>query len=240
MLFDAKFKLEFGLRAVGSTKDMVISNSAYVLHVQARHRDDALKWANVLRQSVEASEWSQNYRDESFAVPRVFKQVATRAQWFVDGEDTYTAMFAAIRAAKKDIFIAGWWICPHTYLLRPPSKYPHSRLDLLLKERAEAGVNIYILMYKEVKVALTLDSMYAKKTLRQMHRNIHVLRDPDFIIKQLGMWSHHEKIVCVDQSVAFVGGLDLCFGRWDNAKHSLFDDEDPKFPGFKDASHMNF
>jgi phospholipase D1/2 len=27
------------------------------------------------------------------------------------------------------------------------------------------------------------------------------------------LWAHHEKIVVVDQLYAFVGGIDLCYGR---------------------------
>lgn len=30
------------------------------------------------------------------------------------------------------------------------------------------------------------------------------------------MWSHHEKIVVIDQKIAYIGGLDLCYGRYDN------------------------
>ena len=37
------------------------------------------------------------------------------------------------------------------------------------------------------------------------------------------LWAHHEKIVVIDQSIAFVGGIDLCYGRWDNKKHQLTD-----------------
>ena len=28
------------------------------------------------------------------------------------------------------------------------------------------------------------------------------------------MWAHHEKLVIIDQSLAFVGGIDLCYGRY--------------------------
>lgn len=28
-------------------------------------------------------------------------------------------------------------------------------------------------------------------------------------------WAHHEKLLLVDRKLAFMGGLDLCFGRWD-------------------------
>jgi hypothetical protein len=37
------------------------------------------------------------------------------------------------------------------------------------------------------------------------------------------LWSHHEKCVIIDQSVAFMGGIDLCFGRWDDDMHRLID-----------------
>lgn len=30
-------------------------------------------------------------------------------------------------------------------------------------------------------------------------------------------WSHHEKLVVVDNMIACIGGLDLCFGRWDTS-----------------------
>ncbi|RLO05278.1 hypothetical protein DYB28_001408, partial [Aphanomyces astaci] len=227
LLFDGGFKLETGLRAVGSAKEFVVTTSAFVLHCQARHKNECIKWANQIRTAAEASEWThhRNRRDGSFAMPR--PHTSSRAQWYVDGEDTYAAMFAAINAAKTEIFIAGWWICPTTSLLRPATDA--SRLDLVLQRRAQAGV-------KEISMALTLDSQYAKKTLRKLHHNIHVLRDPDFIMKQLGLWSHHEKIVCIDQRMAFVGGLDLCFGRWDNARHDLFEPKARTFPG-KDYSN---
>lgn len=37
------------------------------------------------------------------------------------------------------------------------------------------------------------------------------------------MWSHHEKLVVIDNSVACVGGLDICFGRWDTYNCPLVD-----------------
>lgn len=36
-------------------------------------------------------------------------------------------------------------------------------------------------------------------------------------------WAHHEKFIVIDYDVAFIGGLDLCFGRWDNHQHPLAD-----------------
>lgn len=37
------------------------------------------------------------------------------------------------------------------------------------------------------------------------------------------LWAHHEKLVIIDQSVAFIGGIDLAYGRWDDDEHRLTD-----------------
>ncbi|GAB7347274.1 hypothetical protein MBLNU459_g3363t2 [Dothideomycetes sp. NU459] len=36
-------------------------------------------------------------------------------------------------------------------------------------------------------------------------------------------WAHHEKLCLVDGNIAFMGGLDLCYGRWDTNQHSIAD-----------------
>ena len=36
-------------------------------------------------------------------------------------------------------------------------------------------------------------------------------------------WAHHEKLLLVDGKTAFMGGLDLCYGRWDTNQHPLAD-----------------
>ncbi|GAM89123.1 hypothetical protein ANO11243_071580 [Dothideomycetidae sp. 11243] len=37
------------------------------------------------------------------------------------------------------------------------------------------------------------------------------------------LWAHHEKLVIIDRAIAFMGGLDLSFGRWDTYDHPLAD-----------------
>ena len=48
-------------------------------------------------------------------------------------------------------------------------------------------------------------------------------------IYPIGVWTHHEKTVVIDQTLAFVGGIDLCYGRWDTHEHPL-NDNYPKPP----------
>ena len=61
-----------------------------------------------------------------------------------------------------------------------------------------------------------------------MGKNIKVMRHPDRNSADMTsfLWAHHEKLVIVDQKIAFVGGIDLCYGRWDNARHALTDQID--------------
>lgn len=49
------------------------------------------------------------------------------------------------------------------------------------------------------------------------------MRHPDHVSSSVYLWAHHEKIVVIDQSVAFVGGIDLAYGRWDDREHRLTD-----------------
>jgi phospholipase D1/2 len=45
-----------------------------------------------------------------------------------------------------------WWLTPELYLRRPPAYYPEWRLDRVLKRKAEEGVKIYVVVYKEVRL----------------------------------------------------------------------------------------
>lgn len=48
-----------------------------------------------------------------------------------------------------------------------------------------------------------------------MYEIFQVARHPE----QPCMWAHHEKIVIVDQNIAYAGGIDLSYGRWDDHVH---------------------
>ena len=66
---------------------------------------------------------------------------------------------------------------------------------------------------------------YTKKTLRDLHPNIHIQRSPSHFSTGTFYWSHHEKMCVIDEVTAFMGGVDLCFGRWDTPQHVLIDDD---------------
>lgn len=120
--------------------------------------------------------------------------------------------------------IMDWWLSPELYLRRPPAQFEEYRLDRLLLRKAEEGVQIRVIVYKEVTQTMTLSSAHTKHKLESLHHNIRVLRHPDHLGgEQVYFWSHHSKVVCVDNETSCVGGLDICYGRWDTQTHALSD-----------------
>ncbi|XP_058723509.1 phospholipase D zeta 1 [Vicia villosa] len=175
--------------------------------------------------------WCHPHRYGSFAPPRSLNEDDSQAQWFVDGQSAFEVIASSIEDAKSEIFICGWWLCPELYLRRPFQTHASSRLDNLLEAKAKEGVQIYILLYKEVALALKINSVYSKKKLLSIHENVRVLRYPDHFSTGVYLWSHHEKLVIVDNHICFIGGLDLCFGRYDSPEHKVGDIPPLIWPG---------
>ncbi|XP_031373090.1 phospholipase D zeta 2-like [Punica granatum] len=175
--------------------------------------------------------WCNPHRFGSYAPPRGLTEDGSQAQWYIDGEAAFEAIASAIEEAKSEIFVTGWWLCPELYLRRPFQSQSSVRLDALLEAKAKQGVQIYILLYKEVPLALKINSFYSKKKLLGIHENVRVLRCPDHFSTGIYLWSHHEKLVIVDYRVCFLGGLDLCFGRHDTTEHKVGDCPPVLWPG---------
>lgn len=114
------------------------------------------------------------------------------------------------------------------FLLRPAEEFPESRVVDVLGNLADRGVKVYVRLYKELEVSLTINSSHSRTALLERNPNIKVIRHPSMSIRGgIFLWSHHEKLVVVDGKIAFLGGLDLCYGRYDDATHNLIDSESP-------------
>jgi phospholipase D1/2 len=180
--------------------------------------------------------WSQRQRFDSFAPVR--KKIY--AQWLVDGRDYMWNVSRAISMARDVIYIHDWWLSPELYLRRPAAISQKWRLDRLLQRKAQEGVKIFVIMYRNIGAAIPIDSEYSKFSLLDLHPNIFVQRSPNQIRQNTFFWSHHEKICVIDHTVAFCGGVDLCFGRWDTPQHVVVDDKPTGFElddAPKDADH---
>lgn len=65
---------------------------------------------------------------------------------------------------------------------------------------------------------MSLDSASLSKMSKDTLKGLYGMND-DVIL----YWAHHEKLCLIDGRVAFMGGLDMCFGRWDTNQHELSD-----------------
>ncbi|CEJ81882.1 Putative Phospholipase D [[Torrubiella] hemipterigena] len=177
--------------------------------------------AEMLRETV----WNKPQRFESFAPVRT----GVFAQWLVDGRDYMWNVSRAINMAKDVIYIHDWWLTPELYMRRPAAISQKWRLDRLLQKKAREGVKIFVIIYRNVEAAIPIDSEHTKFSLLNLHPNIFVQRSPNQFKKNQFFFAHHEKICVVDHDVAFVGGIDLCFGRWDCPQHPIADDKPTGF-----------
>ncbi|KAL0081875.1 hypothetical protein J3Q64DRAFT_1643019, partial [Phycomyces blakesleeanus] len=249
-LFDNTFKVSRVTKkfaAYHQNSRIRISNSSRSIELKCPTTRVCDEWMENLVKVQKESTWVTNHRFKSFAPPRNL----AKAKWFIDAKDYFEAVAEAILSAKSEIYIEDWWLSPELYLQRPPKENDEYRIDRLLKRKASQGVLIYIVVYKNQPV-LPLDSQHTVDWLSNIHPNIIVQRHAS---TTLWLWAHHEKILVIDHRLAFIGGLDLCFGRYDTQEHTLSDYGGPHnsdnqiFPGqdysnprikdFKNVSQYN-
>ncbi|XP_043512604.1 phospholipase D2 isoform X3 [Frieseomelitta varia] len=222
ILMDNGFGISFGLYTTGLRNGIQIVNLSRHIVIKCGTRRKAKEWMEFIQEvsSKEGRDFIQSNPHNSFAPYRS----PIPAAWFVDGSSYMSAVADALENAKEEIFIADWWLSPEIYMKRPAISSDYWRLDKILERKAYEGVRVFIMIYKEVEVALGINSFYSKQRLvEKCPENIKVLRHPDHARVGVFLWAHHEKIVVVDQNIAFLGGIDLCYGRWDNNEHKLID-----------------
>nr|CAH7741167.1 unnamed protein product [Callosobruchus chinensis] len=221
ILYDQGFEVVTGMYSIGLQTGFHLQTQSRQISVKCYTRRKGKEWTQALKEvaGTTAREFTQMNPNRSFAPIRN----NVTASWFVDGASYMSAIADAIDKAKEEVFITDWWLSPEIYLKRPAIVGEYWQLKNLLKRKADSGVKIYILLYKEVEMALGLNSYYSKQKLVEASENIKVLRHPDHAKAGIFLWAHHEKMVVVDQTYAFVGGIDLCYGRWDDDKHRLTD-----------------
>lgn len=223
LMFKSKFEVTGGKKDTGFVDGIGIDTLRRHFLFRTGSVASRLEWVEAINSAFQSSEWrtSLNRYESSFPI-----RDNCNARSFVDGEEYFAAVYKYLKSAKHHVFISDWWLSPELYLLRPAAEHRDSQLVGILTSLAERGVNIYVHVYKEVALALTMNSLHTVKTLRAAHPNIKAIRHPHRTFRGGSfLWSHHEKLIVIDYKVAFLGGLDLCFGRMDNTEHKLVDNE---------------
>uniref|UniRef100_A0A669EE47 Phospholipase n=1 Tax=Oreochromis niloticus TaxID=8128 RepID=A0A669EE47_ORENI len=221
LLVDKEFTIKMDSKDTETKHGVRIDSLSRTLVFKCSSYRHARWWGQSIESFVRnhGKAFLRDHRFGSFAQ----EQEDIPAKWYVNGKTYMEDVADALEEAKEEIFITDWWLSPEIFLKRPVVEGNRWRLDCILKRKAQQGVRIFVMLYKEVELALGINSGYSKRTLLHLHPNIKVMRHPDHVSSSVYLWAHHEKIVVIDQSVAFVGGIDLAYGRWDDREHRLTD-----------------
>lgn len=142
---------------------------------------------------------------------------ARRGAVLVDAAAYFAVLDTALRAARRSIFIAGWDFDARIKL-RPQDGPEAPTLGILLRWLAEQHpqLEIRVLVWSLAAVhapGAAVPLLFGEEW--HNHPRIRVRLDTNHPLHA----AHHQKIVVIDDSLAFVGGIDLTVGRWDTPQH---------------------
>jgi len=137
----------------------------------------------------------------------------------VDGERAIGEICSALKAARSHVHIAGWHVTPSFAMERRDDSPPRTLRELLaeLAERVPVRVLVWAGPPAPVFEPKRSDVKQVRDELTRGTR-IRCLLDA----RERTMHCHHEKLVIVDDEIAFVGGIDLTSlsgDRWDDEEH---------------------
>ncbi len=149
---------------------------------------------------------------------------ATKATVIVDADNYFRAARSAMLQAKRQILLIGWDFDARIPLTHDPDDHPEAPakvgefLSWLVKQKPE--LDIFILRWDVGALGMfvhgrTLARLFRWTVDRKIHPKLDHFHPPG--------GSHHQKIVVVDDCLAFCGGIDMTRDRWDTRGHR--DDE---------------
>ena len=156
-------------------------------------------------------------------------EVADRVALIIDAADYFRVARKAMMAAERQILLIGWDFDTRIDLVKdaggdgaPTTLGPF--ISWLAKKKP--GLQIHILKWDTGALKLLGRGSTILRLLRwKLKKRIHFRLDS---AHPTGA-SHHQKIVVIDDSVAFCGGIDMTGSRWDTRDHAD-DDQRRKRP----------
>jgi phospholipase D1/2 len=172
---------------------------------------------------------TQQFSDRSLLKPgqncwRVER--ATYASMVVDCGNYYRDLHESIMKAKHSIFILGWDIDSRVRLVRGDHKKnaddPETLYALIVKKASEnPDLQVYMNQWNNtVLFSSDREFLPALKWRKANLPNIHFRLDR--VIPFHG--SQHQKVIVIDDEVAYTGGMDIGIKRWDCRLHKPFNE----------------
>jgi phosphatidylserine/phosphatidylglycerophosphate/cardiolipin synthase-like enzyme len=144
---------------------------------------------------------------------------ARRIAMLVDAADYYRYLEEAFATAQRSILIAGWDFNGEIALRpdRPGAERLGHYLRRLIDERLD--LHIHILVWSNGPIYSARQMRVFPKEPWADHPRINLCYDRHHPWRGC----HHQKIVCIDDKIAFSGGIDLTVHRWDTSDHFEID-----------------
>lgn len=149
---------------------------------------------------------------------------AARLSFIVDGKAHFQALREALLQARRMVMMIGWDFDFEIEMLpgesdpdgNAPDGYPNAVgpfLDAIVERRP--GLDIYLLKWSGGALIAPGRTLPALRVKFMSPDRIHLAFDGRHPIGAC----HHQKLVAIDDSLAFCGGIDVTAGRWDDRDH---------------------
>jgi phosphatidylserine/phosphatidylglycerophosphate/cardiolipin synthase-like enzyme len=152
---------------------------------------------------------------------------AGRVRFLVDGQDYDRLLLAALKSARRSIHLLGWSFDPRTRLAPDTDEPSEIGRTLIELATADAAVDVRLLVWRSALPIAATQEFFPHRA-RTWFKDTPVRFELDDTVP-LGA-CHHQKVVVIDDALAFIGSADIAGDRWDTAQH-LDDDPRRRSPG---------
>jgi phospholipase D1/2 len=163
--------------------------------------------------------WVDKRETDVFSAPTAGNKIES----LTTGQDYFERLIHDCDKASSEVYIAGWQVNWDALLV------PGVRVYDLIFRCAARGVNVYVMPWDDTEPVQTYDDQ-TKVVLESINARVAESGGTGRVCVELcksfastnnSYFSHHQKQVVVDRRIAFVGGIDLAYGRMDDASYDL-------------------
>lgn len=152
-------------------------------------------------------------------------ETADRFAVLMENAVYFDALRSALGKARRSIVILGWQFDPRTRL--DPERHPNDLQDqighqLRMLVKANPELDVRLLIWKSPLLIAASQGFYPHKAQAWFRKRLVEFQlDPPPTFGAC----HHQKVIVIDDAVAFCGGGDISTDRWDSEEHL---DGDPR------------
>lgn len=172
------------------------------------------------------------------------KKHADQVALLIDGENYFGALHAVIQRAKHTVYILSWDIDSRMQLVRNSDQVEDLPVELgaFVSEmlNRNPALHVYILNWDWAMVyTMEREWLPMYKPAWKSQDRLHFKLDGEC---PMGA-SQHQKVVVIDDEIAFSGGFDIGKSRWDSSEHKAkesrrIDPDGHHYPPFHDVQMM--